>query len=104
MKECTFCEYRGYSPEVCRLHMRHCAVLTRGAKEQPEHRSKKPGMRVLVGVGAGVLAATVGIGAASLVSAHALAYALAAKVSAGLGGGIFGYADDCAPRAQRRIA
>lgn len=85
MKICQDCEYAGYSPELCRMHIRHCQ------KHGPSKPMPVPvsiGAKALVGAGLGVAAVVFGATAASLVGGAALIHALAFKL--GLGAGIAG--------------
>lgn len=90
MDECKDCEYRGYSPEVCRLHLRHCQ------KHQDRERKPLPapvkiGAKTLAGAGVGVATVFLGVTAASLVGGAALLHLALLKLGVGaglLGGGI----------------
>lgn len=93
MKECQECEYRGYSPEVCMLHARHCAKREGGPPKKVS-RARKLGARTLAGAGLAVAAVAVGSAALSLVGGALLVKIALVKVAAGAGmaGGGFGLA------------
>jgi hypothetical protein len=84
MEECKDCEYKGYSPQVCMVHAKHC-------RRKPRHQRKplpapvKIGAKTLAGAGMGVAAVILGSAAVSLVGGAAVIHALLLKVGAGAG-------------------
>jgi len=84
MKECLDCEYRGYSPEFCRLHIRHCA-RNQGHKRKPTPRFVKIGAKAFAGAGFGIAAVALGSAAASLVGGAVVLHAVMLKLGAGAG-------------------
>ena len=103
MKECTDCEYKGYSPQFCAMHMRHCR------KHQGRERKSLPapvkiGVKTLAGVGVGMGAVILGSTAASLVGGAALFHALLIKLGAGAGltGGGIGFYKGLTERKRKK--
>lgn len=84
MKECLDCEYRGYSPEFCRIHVKSC-VRRQGRDRKPTPRIIKVGVKALTGAGVGVAAVFLGSAAVSLVGGAALLHAVLFKLGAGAG-------------------
>jgi len=84
---CECCELRGYSRELCSVHMRHCG------KQQPRELSEpvKVGGKLVGGVAIGMLAGVLATTAASFVGGVALFQFLFVKLVTGggaVGGGI----------------
>lgn len=84
MKECVDCEYRGYSPEFCRVHVKSCAK-NGGHERKPTPRFVKIGAKALAGAGLGVAAVALGSAAVSLVGGAAVIHAVLLKLGAGAG-------------------
>jgi hypothetical protein len=84
MKECLDCEYRGYSPEFCRVHVKSC-VRRNGRQRKPTPVFLKVGAKALTGAGVGVAAVVIGSAAVSLVGGAALLHAVLLKLGAGAG-------------------
>lgn len=84
MEDCKDCEYRGYSPQFCLVHVKHC-------RRKPRHQRKplpapvKIGAKTLAGAGMGVAVVILGSAAVSLVGGAALIHAVLLKVGAGAG-------------------
>lgn len=81
--KCETCEYKGYSPEVCKLHS-----SKGGATNEDQcgfdHPLKRVGKTLAFGAGAGVAAAFAGIAVAPVIGLKALlGHAVAAKITAG---------------------
>ena len=86
--DCEACEYRGYSPAVCKLHS-----IKDGSCEEPEDCGKHPlktiSKAVALGAGAGLVATVAGIAVGPSIGLKAaLGHAVAAKLTAG--GGVVG--------------
>jgi len=86
--KCEECEYRGYSPEVCKFHS-----IQDGSCEEMEdsenHPLKTISKAVAVGAGAGLAATVAGIAVGPIIGLKAaLGHAVAAKITAG--GGVAG--------------
>lgn len=92
MKECLDCEYRGYSPQFCMVHVKHCR-RNDGRERKPLPNSWKIGAKALAGVGVGMGAVILGSAAVSLVGGAALIHAMLLKLGAGAGltGGGIGF-------------
>ncbi len=99
MNPCTNCEFRGYNPDICALHLKHLekvgpceghvSKLT-VAKERATHW----GMKTAVGAGMGALAVTTSTALLPLMGVAVLAHSVAVQVSAGIlgyGAGFWGY-------------
>jgi len=84
MKECKDCEFKGYSPQVCAVHIRHCRKR-QGQERKPVSPSVKIGAKTLAGAGIGVAAVVLGSAAVSLVGGAALLHAVLFKLGAGAG-------------------
>jgi len=84
MKECQDCEYQGYSPQFCRVHVKHCRKYE-GRERKPVPRPVKIGAKALAGVGVGMGAVVLGSAAVSLVGGAVLVHALLIKLGAGAG-------------------
>lgn len=87
---CETCEIRGYSPDLCRVHYKKAAKD--GIPEDcPQNIAIEVGKSAAVGAGVGVAATVVGLAAvpASVLKAI-FAHVMAAKISAGTGGGLTG--------------
>lgn len=84
MSECTDCEYRGYSPEFCRVHIKSCK-RNEGTERKPAPAFVRVGAKVLAGAGVGVAAVALGSAAVSLVGGAAVLHAVLLKVGAGAG-------------------
>ena len=101
MKGCEDCDLRGYSRELCVVHLRHC-------RDRPQLREVPESLRVsarvaggmAVGATAGLLVAT----AASFVGGAALLHALLLKLvaSSGVVGGAWGLARGLSDSRWRR--
>jgi hypothetical protein len=88
MDECRDCEFKGYSPQVCRLHAQHCQKL--GARPQrPLPPAIKTSAKALAGAGLGVAAVVVGSAMVSFVGGAAVLHAVLGKLilGAGMAGG-----------------
>ena len=84
MKECKDCEYRGYSPEFCAVHVKSCkAGLADRKRSLP--RPVKIGAHALAWAGMGVAAACVGVVAVSLVGNAPLLHLGLLKLGGGAG-------------------
>ena len=85
MKDCPYCEYKGYSKEACRVHLQQ--HQQHGEKiDALAHRGRHVGMKVLVGLGAGMLAAVAGLAAAPALGVGMVGNVLLVKAVASLGG------------------
>jgi len=84
MRECQDCEYRGYSPQFCRVHVRHCSRY-QGSEVKTLPAPVKICAKALAGVGVGIGVAIIGSTALSLVGGAALIHALLLKLGAGAG-------------------
>lgn len=84
MKECIECEYRGYSPDFCRVHVKSCK-RNRGRDRKPTPAYLKVGAKILAGAGVGVATVALGSAAASLVGGAVLVHAVMLKLGAGAG-------------------
>ena len=84
MEECKDCEYRGYSPQLCRLHARHCRK-NKGRESKPRSSSVKIGAKTLAGAGVGMAVVLLGSAAVSLVGSAVLVKAALIKIGAGAG-------------------
>jgi hypothetical protein len=84
MKECKDCEYKGYSPQLCMVHVKHCRKHG-GRPRKPMPKSVKIGAKTLAGAGMGMAAVMLGSAAVSLVGGAALLHALLFKLGAGAG-------------------
>lgn len=82
MEECKDCEYRGYSPQVCLVHAKHCS---RKRRHRPLPAPVKIGAKTLAGAGMGIAAVILGSAAVSLVGGAAVIHAVLLKVGAGAG-------------------
>jgi len=93
MKECVECQYRGYSPQACALHVRACQRRGEGDRRRVDD-ALALGLRIFFGAGLGVAAIGVGVAALSLGGGAALLHAVIYKVTAGAGalGGAIGLA------------
>jgi hypothetical protein len=104
MNSCDQCDLKGYSRELCLMHIRHCRKHPGAGAASPATRvSARTAGGVAVGVSAGLILAT----AASFVGGPALFYALMLKLVAGGGlvGGGWGLAKGlAAERDDRRPA
>ncbi len=84
MKECRDCEYRGYSPEFCAVHVKSCKAGIAGRKREIP-RPVKIGVSALAWAGMGVAAACVGVVAVSLVGNVPLLHVGLLKLGGGAG-------------------
>ena len=87
MDDCKDCEYRGYSPQVCALHVKHCD----GRPRRPLPVPVKVGARTAAGVGLGMAAVLLGTAAVSLVGGAVVLHGLLFKLSVAagaVGGGV----------------
>lgn len=92
MKECVDCQYRGYSPQACALHIRVCQRRSEDDRRRGDD-ALALGLRTFAGAGLGVAAIGVGVAALSLGGGAALLHAVIYKVTAGAGllGGALGF-------------
>ncbi len=92
MKECQDCEYKGYSPQFCTVHVKHCRK-NQGRERKPIPNSVKVGAKTLAGVGVGMGAVVLGSAAVSLVGGAVVVHAILLKLGAGAGlaGGGIGF-------------
>ena len=87
--KCDTCEYKGYSPELCRLHYHRLAQADREGCKHHSSLYQKVGKTTVVGAGAGLAAGTLGIALAPVVGLKALiGHFMAAKLA--FGGGAAG--------------
>jgi len=84
MDECKDCEYKGYSPQFCLVHVKHCRKK-QGRHQKPLPVPVKIGAKTLAGAGMGMAAIILGSTAVSLVGGATLIHALLLKLSAGAG-------------------
>jgi hypothetical protein len=84
MKECRDCEYKGYSPQICMLHIKHCE-RRRSRERKPLPKPVKVCAKTLAGAGVGVAVVALGSVAVSLVGGAAVLHAVLLKLSAGAG-------------------
>jgi len=82
--DCKNCEYRGYSPEFCMMHKKHCSKES-GTEPKELPPPVKIGARALLGAGVGVGVVILGLGAVSLVGGVALFHGALLKLGAGAG-------------------
>lgn len=85
MSECDDCELRGYSRELCLIHLRHCRKLP---ERRPAPASLRLGARTAGGMALGATAGLLLSTAASFVGGPAVFYALMVKLVAA--GGLIG--------------
>lgn len=82
--ECKNCEFKGYSPQVCRLHAKHCNHD--GPREpRPLSPTVQIGAKALAGVGIGVATVVFGSAMVSLVGGAAVLHAMLFKLGVGAG-------------------
>ncbi|MBF0360303.1 MAG: hypothetical protein HQK49_04790 [Oligoflexia bacterium] len=112
MSICDDCEFRNYSPELCKMHLKHLASVNSNSsaiskfqrkikeilpnkklaeaavskKEIIDVENEKVVKSVFYG-GTCVLASTLAVAAAPVLGFHAVAHAMAVKISAGVVGG-----------------
>jgi hypothetical protein len=103
MKACNRCQLRGYSRELCAVHVRHCR---NDDQAQPTSPSLRVSVRVALGVAVGVFAALVVVTAASFVSGMSVFHTLlpVLVVASSLAGGVCGLVQglgEIVPRGQR---
>ncbi len=84
MKECKDCEYRGYSPEFCVVHVKSCRH-SNGNASRFLPRPVKIGVSALAWASVGVAVVCVGFTAVSLVGSAALLHTELLKLGAGAG-------------------
>ena len=86
--ECKDCEFKGYSPQVCMLHAKHC-YKNEGQPRKPLPIPMKVSAKTLAGAGVGVAAVVFGSAMVSLVGGATLIHTMLWKLSigAGLAGG-----------------
>lgn len=84
MRECQECGYRGYSPQFCSVHVKHCRKHE-GRERKPLPSPLRIGAKTLAGVGVGMGAVILGSAAISLVGGAAIIHALLLKLGAGAG-------------------
>ncbi|MBF0120641.1 MAG: hypothetical protein HQK79_17575 [Desulfobacterales bacterium] len=87
---CDTCEFRGYSPELCKLHLRK--ISKNGSKDCPNHAPlKEISKKVAVGAGVGVMTMFVGMAAVPAAVLKALfGHVMTTKMTAEAGGGVVG--------------
>ncbi|MBF0314633.1 MAG: hypothetical protein HQK50_09770 [Oligoflexia bacterium] len=100
MSICDDCEFKGYSPELCKMHLRHIAEVNKKQKKKPLaknkvlSKSKKTDDQVvkcaLYG-GTGVLGATLAVAAAPVLGVGTIAGVGAIKIAAGVLGATVGF-------------
>ena len=92
MDDCKDCAFRGYSPEFCLVHVKHC-LKHQGHDQKPLSPAVRVGAQTLAGAGIGVAAVILGSTAVSLVAGAALIHAALFKlgVGASLAGGGIGF-------------
>jgi hypothetical protein len=84
MEECRDCEFKGYSPQVCLVHSRHCRRNPR-RNRRTLPAPVRIGAKTLAGAGMGVAAVILGSAAISLVGGAAVLHAALLKLGAGAG-------------------
>jgi len=88
-QKCETCEYRGYSSDICKLHLRH--EMRKGEEGCQNHSShhgsiKKMGFIVALGAGVGLAATGLGVIVAPVAGlTAAIGQGLAVKLAAGGG-------------------
>ena len=104
MRTCRTCEFRGYSQDICLLHLKGresgkgenepCELEEDERRARLRDKATHLGMKALVGVGAGVLVVTTSSALMPFLGAKMLVSSMAFKCSAGLlgsGAGFLGY-------------
>jgi len=85
--KCTTCEYKGYSQELCRLHIKKMSCDSDRACEH--YKVKRVTKNAAIGAGLGAVTVAAGIAAAPIIGLKtAIGHLFAVKASAG--GGAFG--------------
>ncbi|MBF0298674.1 MAG: hypothetical protein HQK51_08140 [Oligoflexia bacterium] len=94
MNICDECEIKGYSEELCEMHLNHMAALIKKnpekAKEKAKEKEELEGGKVVKAAlygGTCVLGATLAVASAPVLGFGLIAHAVAVKVSAGVLGG-----------------
>ena len=83
--KCEACEFRGYSPEVCRFHSTKDGSCEE-SDDTKDHPLKTISKAVAVGAGAGVAVTLAGMAVGPIIGLKAaLGHAVAAKITAGSG-------------------
>jgi len=89
-KPCETCEIKGYSSYLCRVHYKK-AAKDDIPDDCPHNVAIEVGKTAAVGAGVGVAATVVGLAAVPVsVLKVFFAHVMAAKISAGIGGGLTG--------------
>ncbi|MBF0119417.1 MAG: hypothetical protein HQK79_11320 [Desulfobacterales bacterium] len=88
--QCEACEIRGYSPEICKIHLNKAAK--KGHDVCPHQNPiKKIAKNAAIGAGVGAMAMFLGLAAVPAAAIKAVfGHVMAVKVSAGAGGGVAG--------------
>lgn len=104
MDLCKDCEFKGYSPQFCLAHIKHCQEHQRRHRK-PLSPAVRVGAKTLAGAGIGVAAVVLGSTAVSLVGGAALIHAALFKlgVGASLTGGGIGFWKGLARRKSKPI-
>ena len=84
--ECESCTIRGYSPELCKMHLQHVAKEKNIAK--PTSPLKNLGGAAAIGAGVGVTGCLAGMAIAPALGAKAILGHLVAVKVAGAGGAV----------------
>ncbi|MEE8380768.1 MAG: hypothetical protein V3R78_02670 [Thermodesulfobacteriota bacterium] len=84
--ECDTCAVVGYSPDLCKMHLRHLAKEKKGSPRTEGEPQQDLGRKVAIGAGVGVACTVAGMAAMPVFGMHALLGHLVAAKIAGVGG------------------
>ena len=85
--ECDTCAIKGYSPDLCRMHLRHMAKGEKRCASQPESIPwRRWGRNAALGAGAGVVGTVAGMAVLPTFGMKALLGHLVSAKIAGVGG------------------
>lgn len=97
MDMCNDCEFKGYSDELCEMHINHVASINKKnpekAKEKAKEKEDLEGGKIVKAAlygGTCVLGATLAVASAPVLGFGLIANAIAIKVSAGVVGSAVG--------------
>jgi hypothetical protein len=82
--KCNTCEYKGYSQELCKFHLKKMSVEP--AQTCDHYKVKRITKNAVIGAGIGVMTVAAGIAAAPMIGLKtAIGHLFAVKASAGAG-------------------
>jgi len=91
---CEMCELKGYSPELCKIHLQRGAARSSPSTDCNACRllsAREMGKSVVVGASVGVAATVIGLAAVPAATIKALCgHVVACKIGASAGGGVTG--------------